>query len=294
MRVFRKKKVVTEEDVKNFIDDYSSGMTCKAVGEKYGVHETTVLKHLKKNGVEIRKNKVYIDVAAYTFCYENGMTTAEIGKKHGVSTSTVYRALKADGVIESQNEPTKADIQYFIDESISGASAVEISRKCDFSSTTVIKYLKSAGFDTSSQINQPTPQDKINKFVEEYTRGITIESIASRYDVSRRTVSKHLRQSNIDTHGYTYNYGRIYCIFCDGIPWYIGQTQKGVEARLKEHITTNSTIGKLVYSNPSLKDRLTIDVVEDNIPTRKLNKKETRYIKFYATSYTLVNYQHNR
>ena len=40
--------------IENFIKDYENGLNASNIGKKYGVHYTTVLRHLKKNNIKIR------------------------------------------------------------------------------------------------------------------------------------------------------------------------------------------------------------------------------------------------
>ena len=79
------------------ISDYQSGMTLKALGEKYGVNQNTIRTRLIEAGVQQERRgrkKIDLPMDQIWFDYESGMSTRQLGKKYGVSHRTIRTRLK--------------------------------------------------------------------------------------------------------------------------------------------------------------------------------------------------------
>lgn len=186
--------------------------------------------------------------------------------------------------------PTDEDIKNFVDDYESGMNTNAIAEKHGVNRSTAHKYLKQAGKDVCQKV--PTHKD-IEKFIEGYESGMSARAIAKKRGFSHRTVLKYLQETGVDTSYYTFDYGRIYCIYLDNVPWYIGQTQFSAEKRLSQHLLIGTVANRIAKDRIS-KDRLTVSVIEDNIPVKKLNKTEKANIKEYAKKHALINDRHNR
>lgn len=97
---------ISEELVKQIVEDYQSGLSAKAVSEKHGISTTTTLKYLRENGIEMRGMKSPKEkVDEMVRLYEQGLSMKEIGKRVGTTNTTVRRQLMSKGItIRSQGE----------------------------------------------------------------------------------------------------------------------------------------------------------------------------------------------
>jgi hypothetical protein len=96
----RKNKQFSDQDV---IGAYVSGLSSKAVAEKFNTCGYTVLSILRKNGVHVRtsgpgKCRVPVRVEELKRRYEQGVSANVLAKECGVSHYVVQKALKGAGV----------------------------------------------------------------------------------------------------------------------------------------------------------------------------------------------------
>jgi len=90
------------------IEDYQSGMTATAVGEKHGCRDNTVFVILKRNGISSRTKKEgmllhyghieTLNEVQIIEEYLSGLSALQVGKKHGCSDATVVRILKQNDI----------------------------------------------------------------------------------------------------------------------------------------------------------------------------------------------------
>ncbi|WP_431238863.1 helix-turn-helix domain-containing protein [Mycolicibacterium aichiense] len=87
---------------------YEAGASMLQLAEKFECHRHTVMRQLKKAGVEIRPQKLMTPelVARATALYVQGHSLEEVGRLLGLEASTVGKALKRAGV---QLRPPVAD-----------------------------------------------------------------------------------------------------------------------------------------------------------------------------------------
>ena len=78
------------------ISDYQSGMTLKALCEKYGVSQPTMRGRLISAGV--RRSNINLPMEQVIYDYESGMTLIALGEKYGVSYRTIRDRLVSAGV----------------------------------------------------------------------------------------------------------------------------------------------------------------------------------------------------
>jgi DNA-binding transcriptional regulator LsrR (DeoR family) len=79
--------------------DYEAGKPARTIAEEYKVDRATMMRHLRKTGVTIRRQgltEAQAEQAAVM--YRSGMTQTQVAAKFGVSQKTVGRYLHLLGV----------------------------------------------------------------------------------------------------------------------------------------------------------------------------------------------------
>jgi DNA-binding CsgD family transcriptional regulator len=86
-------------EVAALVDDYRAGATAVELASRFGIHRTTVVHHLQRNGVTMRGRGLdegQVDHAVQL--YRQGWSLARIGARLGVDAHTVRTALLGRGV----------------------------------------------------------------------------------------------------------------------------------------------------------------------------------------------------
>jgi DNA invertase Pin-like site-specific DNA recombinase len=77
---------------------YAQGDTIDELASTFGIHRTTVMAHLERQGVPRRNGAVTKNINEAIRLYEEGWSLARVGEHFGVDGETVRRALRAGGV----------------------------------------------------------------------------------------------------------------------------------------------------------------------------------------------------
>ncbi len=81
---------------------YVAGASVRELTKQFGIHRTTVLEQLKRNGVSRRPHQRKLneqDVQADVRLYEAGWSTTRLGRRFGVDAETVRRELHGAAVV---------------------------------------------------------------------------------------------------------------------------------------------------------------------------------------------------
>ncbi len=81
---------------------YTGGVSVAQLAELYGIHRTTVMAHLERNGIPRRAcTRIMTDemVVEATEYYAAGEPLATVGKRYGVEARTIGREFKRAGVV---------------------------------------------------------------------------------------------------------------------------------------------------------------------------------------------------
>ena len=101
-----RKTIYTKELINKLIDLYNEGYSAKEIGEKLELDPSTIIKHLKENGIKIRKTKItqgMIDRVCKE--YQDGLSQEKVAENNKTSRVTVRRILKNNGIpIRKQEE----------------------------------------------------------------------------------------------------------------------------------------------------------------------------------------------
>lgn len=91
---------LSEEERTSLAEDYRSGMTVYELATKFGIDRSTVSNHLKRMGVEMRRqglSEEQIEEAVRLYV-EQRWSLVRIGEKLGVDHGTVWNRLRERGV----------------------------------------------------------------------------------------------------------------------------------------------------------------------------------------------------
>ena len=101
-QIGRQKQVrLGEREVLKLVSQYIEGLSVPELVERWGVHRTTVLDHLERQGVPRRATKRRLSdaqVAEAAELYRAGSSLASLGRQFRVSATTMSKELKAVGV----------------------------------------------------------------------------------------------------------------------------------------------------------------------------------------------------
>ena len=90
----------TPEETQKIIDAYQSGKSSQELGTEFRCCKTTILKLLRRQGVETRKGKgvAKIDDEAVIRMYKQMFTIKQIAKCYEVDPQTISKCLKRHGI----------------------------------------------------------------------------------------------------------------------------------------------------------------------------------------------------
>lgn len=91
---------LSEEERTSLAQDYRSGMTVYELATKFGIDRSTVSSHLKRMGVEMRRQGLSADQIeeAVRLYAEQRWSLVRIAEKFGVDHGTVWNRLRERGV----------------------------------------------------------------------------------------------------------------------------------------------------------------------------------------------------
>lgn len=88
-------------EILELVAAYMAGATVRDLTQQFGIHRTTVLEHLKRNGVSRRPHQrklTELDVQAAVRLYRAGWSTTRLGRRFRVDAETVRRELHRAGM----------------------------------------------------------------------------------------------------------------------------------------------------------------------------------------------------
>jgi len=95
----RRKVHLTECEMQDLVASYLGGATTVELAAHYGMHYTTVSRHLKERGVAIRLRSLpEHDVALAIDLYQAGLSTVRVAEQIGCAPNTIRAALLAAGI----------------------------------------------------------------------------------------------------------------------------------------------------------------------------------------------------
>jgi hypothetical protein len=89
---------LTPDDVAKVAAAYEAGATAKELGAPFGVHRQTVIAHLEKAKVPIRRGRRLLPEEVAARLCGDGWSAARLGRRYEVSGHTIRGALRKQGV----------------------------------------------------------------------------------------------------------------------------------------------------------------------------------------------------
>jgi len=93
-RSVQRQRRLTPSEITHLAQDYTVGSTANQLAVSYGIHRTTVLKHLEQRGVDRRRTQRVLtndDVAHAAALYSSGQSLKATGSHFGVDAETIRR-----------------------------------------------------------------------------------------------------------------------------------------------------------------------------------------------------------
>lgn len=97
----QKKRIISEEEKNNIVEDFQNGMNTVELGKKYNRNNTTIGRLLKKNGLTARNVKTKMTEEqikeAYLLYIEKLFSTEELSKMYKVDANTIANSFRRLG-----------------------------------------------------------------------------------------------------------------------------------------------------------------------------------------------------
>lgn len=143
-------------DFNDFAKRYEAGESSKTIAASYGVTPITVLRHLRRLGVDIRKpgsmgapRKLGGKEREVLALYSEGVPARTIAKNLGVNEATVTSELHRHGAVIRIGRPSRILIQpefeAIVDLYRENHSSMELASRFGVSHTRILKILKDRG-----------------------------------------------------------------------------------------------------------------------------------------------------
>jgi DNA-directed RNA polymerase specialized sigma24 family protein len=100
-RNLQRQRRLDPAEVRALVDAYVAGATVPELVDRFGIHRTTVLDHLKRNDIRRRPQVRKLSdrqVAEAAELYSNGLSTVKVAAMFDVNADTVRKALHRTGV----------------------------------------------------------------------------------------------------------------------------------------------------------------------------------------------------
>lgn len=182
------------------------------IADFFDVEKTTIRRYLKKNGIEIRKEKRVSKLNDHKEeiigLYENNISIEEIGKRFECSKSAVHNFLKRNKVKPRKIQNSKYSaykdeiIKMYMNKNI---KIPDICEKFNIHNSTFFNLLKRYGISTNRNIS--FVEKKTDQIVSSYISGKTIYDITKETGFSYTSVRKTLLNNDIKLRSVGRRYG---------------------------------------------------------------------------------------
>jgi DNA-binding CsgD family transcriptional regulator len=87
------------EELVDLTARYEAGASMNELAKCFGIHRTTISKHLTEMGAQVRDTRIKVtQVKEARKLYESGMSLADIGSRLGFDNGTIHNHLRRAGV----------------------------------------------------------------------------------------------------------------------------------------------------------------------------------------------------
>jgi DNA-directed RNA polymerase specialized sigma24 family protein len=179
------------DEVEAMLDDYCSGMTQKAVAEKYEVYPATVGSHARGHG-RVPPPSVTSEVLAE---YAAGVPAGELAKRCGVSRDTVLRHAKSAGVRAPAKTVAPEVVAQVVGLYAEGVTLAQIGRRLGIGHRGARRVLVGAGVGIRPKGHRPPLEGRREVVFRLRGEGWSFARIADRLEVNKSTVRDFVARS---------------------------------------------------------------------------------------------------
>lgn len=199
-------KMVTKNDLDDFIRLHSEGYSCRKIAEMTGFGKTTVTNQLRKEGIDVGKRfPSETEIDEWVLAFSKGVSPRKLSKQYGFDDETIRSHLKKRGIkmnpvggrlIHSHDQDVLWQEDY-----LSGMSEREIAEKYGASGTTVSARLRTMGTEMRKgyETNKQVTDALVSAFLQEYEQGLSSVETGDKHGFSSTTVLKYLKEAGVDT-----------------------------------------------------------------------------------------------
>jgi len=146
------RRKLSDQETKNIIELYESGLTYKQISEKTGRSDGTIAVALTINRTENNTPESTQESQEYLKLYKSGLSYSQIGERFGRSGNSIYFMLLKHGLLNSRglhelvrNKTPDQKVQEYYEAYASGMKWVDIGEKFGRHYSTILRVLKSNG-----------------------------------------------------------------------------------------------------------------------------------------------------
>ena len=193
---------IDEKTRKELIKRKLEGDSYAVLSREYGINLKAVRKVLKNAGINYEPPYIKEDdKKAIIKEYLNRISIKKLSKEYGYSEYLIDKMLKSNKIEKPPiiNDKVKKEIiDKYIDK-YNPYSLDKLSKEFNYSIPTIRKTLERANIEiVSNRHNVKLTSDEEKEIVKLYQNGLSIEKIAIQYNQDRRTISKLLKNNNIE------------------------------------------------------------------------------------------------
>lgn len=179
-------------------EKYEGGKTLGEIADDVGCQPASAAKHLRSVGTTIRPKgtRILVDWKELAKQHDQGKTLEEIAKIAGCSTKNVTTRFQKIGRVPEPRADIDAKLvkQMYLDQKF---SLDEIAKRVGASRSGIYVSLMSSGVTLRTPSEASSQGRRVNwrPFVERYSRGETVTSIANEVGCAVCTAALHLREA---------------------------------------------------------------------------------------------------
>ena len=191
-------KNLSEEERDACMEAYSKGETIVSLASRFNTTKRGICGEAKRRGIYEKRGSLSTEKVNKIYeLIKQGKLMGEIAREVGVDSSTVSKYSKVLGVELAKPFIVSKEMANEIEMlSIAGFNAYDISDMLNISESTARKYMHK-----SKEHNKGISDETYDKLVDMYASGMSAKVIASRYNISYRTLLKRVKQEGIPFHG---------------------------------------------------------------------------------------------
>lgn len=182
-----------------WVNLYQMGISSIEIADRFETTPTTVTKHLKALGIDIRHvSHSQEERNKWLELYEQGMEVPEIALQEQVDKGVIYRYLNALGISFDRSvlRPRENDLEWKkLYEN--GSSLAYIAKRYGVSTGQVKSHLEKMGVQIRSRKRPTISTQDIDHWISEYKDGATLEELAKTSGIGSTTIRSRLIERDV-------------------------------------------------------------------------------------------------